>query len=441
VACMRSLSRVICAGLMPWMLRPMAVCWPAMSGSVLESHWLLPPARKPPTPVGSLPAASAPPSAWIWPSSKIWGLRWMPAGMVRGSCAGVGDACGDKRFNGLVIRVAGGHPGEGDFFAGYCCRGYLPIEQRTAAPDGCRLILVDRVPELRPFGLGNFAELFGTCPHGVGQGAGQIRQRVDFCGFRAQHVAHGAAAPVLAGDMALQLVLIMPDLVFNGRAIEVSCPAFCLVDFCPAPGGVEEGVGVKGHSRLQIHALGVGVLLEAGIHGHPGVGLALAWPVRGTSAGVVLDEGLDPDVFQTKGKVLASPGEDGVGHTANPVLYLPQGNFYAAVDVAGRDARASEQGNQQAVGVEGVAMLFVQGVLRALHAAVAGEVVDVVVHPLVDCVRVLPRLWARALISPMWGVTALVWKASPALVSGARARDSCATSMVRRGLTRAGAFC
>ena len=66
------------------------------------------------------------------------------------------------------------------------------------------------------------------------------------------------------------------------------------------------------------------------------------------------------------------------GGVAHPVLHLCHRDLHRARDVARRNARAAQQGNQQAVGVEGVAALFVEGVLRALHAAVAGEVVDAV---------------------------------------------------------------
>lgn len=149
------------------------------------------------------------------------------------------------------------------------------------------------------------------------------------------------------------------ELAVDGCAVEVARPAFAFVDLRPLLGGGDEGLGIKGHGLLQVHALAVGVLLVAAVHGYPGVGFALARFVGGAPARVVLDIGFYPDVFDAKGPVFAASGEDDVGHAAlaedllggicggcasYPVLYFFNGDFYAAVDVARGNARASQKG-------------------------------------------------------------------------------------------------
>lgn len=213
----------------------------------------------------------------------------------------------------------------------------------------------------------------------------------------AEHISDGALAAVLALDVGLQLVLVGAQTGFDGVGVEVAHPAFGFVDLRALLGGGDEGLGIEGHCRLQVHAGGVFKAFEAGVKRYPGI--ALARGVDGAAAGVVLDEGFDPDVFKAEGVVDACAGEDGVGHAAlaedllggigggsaaHPVLHALGGDVDGAVDVARRNAGGAQQGDEQAGGVKGVAALFIKGVLRALHAAVAGQVVDVVVDPLVD---------------------------------------------------------
>ncbi|HRN65564.1 MAG TPA: hypothetical protein PLA98_12050 [Alicycliphilus sp.] len=64
-----------------------------------------------------------------------------------------------------------------------------------------------------------------------------------------------------------------------------------ILDYCPrfkmgSPDayGAQEGVGIQRHCGSQIHAWLEGVLLEAAVHGHPGVGHALAGHVPGAAA-------------------------------------------------------------------------------------------------------------------------------------------------------------
>ena len=127
----------------------------------------------------------------------------------------------------------------------------------------------------------------------------------------------------------------------------------------------------------------------------------------GAAPRLVLDQRFDPDVLDANGADLAAGDKGDVGDAAltehllgsidglgatDPVHHLFGRHFDAAVDVARRDAAGPEQRYQQAGGVHGVAGLFVQGVLRALYAALGGLPVDVVVHPLVDLVRVLAQV-------------------------------------------------
>ena len=154
-------------------------------------------------------------------------------------------------------------------------------------------------------------------------------------------------------------------------------------------------------------------MLEAAVHGHPGVGHALAGHVFGATPGLVLDEGFDPGVFDAHGADLAAGDKGDVGDAAlpqhllgsidglgatDPVHHLFGRHFDAAVDVARRDAAGPEQRYQQAGGVHGVAGLFVQGVLRALHAALGGLPVDVVVNGLGGKPLALPIAPAH----PVW---------------------------------------
>ena len=123
----------------------------------------------------------------------------------------------------------------------------------------------------------------------VGQGACQVGQRVDGGLPGAQDVAYGALAGVLAVDVGFEAGLVVAELALQGCGVEVSDPAFCRVGVCALLGCAEQGLGVEWDGRLQVHAGFEGVLLVAGVQGHPGVGLALPWGVAGASAGVVLD--------------------------------------------------------------------------------------------------------------------------------------------------------
>ena len=76
---------------------------------------------------------------------------------------------------------------------------------------------------------------------------------------------------------------------------------------------------------------------------------------------------------------------------ADPVQGLGGGDVYLACGVPRGDVAGAQQGYEQAGGVNGVAGFLVQRVLRALHAALGGHVVDVVVHPLVDFVGVVAQ--------------------------------------------------
>ena len=260
-----------------------------------------------------------------------------------GQLTGVGEVGRDERFNGLLVCLAGCDPGQGQFLAGQAGGGGGEAQDRAVAPGGAALVGVDAVLEFGAQVVGDFAEL----------------------------------------------------------------PCSGLVCLGALLGGVDQGVGVQRHGSGQVHALLEGVLLEAAVHGHPAVGNALAGHVPGPAPGLVLDEGFDPGVLNAHGANLAARDEGHTGHAAlpqhllggvdglgaaDPVHHLFGRDFDAAVDVARRDAAGSEQGNEQAGGVNRVAGFLVEGVLRTLDAALRGLVVDVVVYPLVDLVRVLAQV-------------------------------------------------
>ncbi|MDN5923384.1 MAG: hypothetical protein L0H70_00110, partial [Xanthomonadales bacterium] len=69
-------------------------------------------------------------------------------------------------------------------------------------------------------------------------------------------------------------------------------PAFAGVDVAVGIDVVGEGLRIEGHGSFQIHAVGVGVLLEAGVHRHPG----FTGRGDGTAAGAVAELGFNPNV-------------------------------------------------------------------------------------------------------------------------------------------------
>ena len=66
-------------------------------------------------------------------------------------------------------------------------------------------------------------------------------------------------------------------------------------------------------SSLDVHALGVLVLLVAGIHRHPGVGVF----IDSATAGGVVYVGFDPDVFEFDGFDQAAAHHADVGDAAS----------------------------------------------------------------------------------------------------------------------------
>ncbi|MFO1262334.1 MAG: hypothetical protein U1E84_03190 [Rhodoferax sp.] len=63
-------------------------------------------------------------------------------------------------------------------------------------------------------------------------------------------------------------------MALDDRLVQVLHPAFLRVDGGAALGGIEQRIGIQRHGGLEVHALGVAVLLEAGIHRYPGIRVA-----------------------------------------------------------------------------------------------------------------------------------------------------------------------
>jgi len=169
----------------------------------------------------------------------------------------------------------------------------------------------------------------------------------------AQHVAYGALPGVLAVDVGFKAGLVAAQLALQGGGVEVSHPAFGLVDFCALLSCVQHDLSIQGYGVRQVHAFLEGVLLEAAVQRHPGVGGALAGGVARASARLVLDEGFDPGVFDAQGFGLCARDQGNVADAAlapdllgcvyglrssHPVEGLGGGDVYGAGDVPRGDA-------------------------------------------------------------------------------------------------------
>lgn len=179
-----------------------------------------------------------------------------------------------------------------------------------------------------------------------------------------------------------------------GGTVDVLYPA-CGVDGGTGLGLDDEGLGIQRDLAFDVHALGIGVLLVAGIHGHPGVGLV----VDGASTGDVVHECFDPDVFEFDEFDLAAGcqadvgdaalphelfGSFGFGDAAYPVHGTVSRYLDGAVDVAGGDVCCAQEADEEAGGVEAVTLLGLQGHIRTLDGAVGGEGFDGVSDLVVD---------------------------------------------------------
>ena len=227
-----------------------------------------------------------------------------------------GGWLGDEGCYGGFVGSAGCHPSEGDLFTGNGCGGGLPAQQGAVTPGGAARVCVDFVFELGFAAGRQVAVGLAAGFDAVGQGACQVGQGVDGGGSLAQHVAYGALSGVLAVDVGFKAGLVAAQLALQGCGVEVSHPTFGLVGFCALLGCAEQGLGVQGYGSGQVHAFLEGVLLVAAVQGHPGVGGALAGGVAGASAGLVLDEGFDPGVFDAQGFGLRAGDQGNVADAA-----------------------------------------------------------------------------------------------------------------------------
>ena len=227
-----------------------------------------------------------------------------------------GGGLGDERGNGCFVGGAGCHPGQGDLFTGYGCGGGFPAQQGAVAPGGAARVCVDFVFELRFAAGRQVAVGLAAGFDAVGQGACQVGHGVDGGRFLAENVAYGALPSVLAVDVGFKAGLVAAQLALQGGGVEVSHPAFGRVGFCALLGCAQQGLGVQGDGALKVHAFLEGVLLVAAVQGHPGVGAALAGGVAGASAGLVLDEGFDPGVFDAQGFGLRAGDQGNVADAA-----------------------------------------------------------------------------------------------------------------------------
>ena len=106
----------------------------------------------------------------------------------------------------------------------------------------------------------------------IRQRSGKKGQGIDLRRVLAQHLADSALAAVLTVDIGFEPLLISAELALQGSGVQVLHPALGLIDLSALPGGADQGGRIQRHGLLKIHAVAVGVLLEAGVHGNPGVG-------------------------------------------------------------------------------------------------------------------------------------------------------------------------
>ena len=88
-------------------------------------------------------------------------------------------------------------------------------------------------------------------------------------------------------------------------------------------------------------------------------------------------------------------GRPGDVYPADPVHHLVCRDLHGTVSVAGRNIGSPQQGNQQARGIESIAPAVLQRVVGTLDRAVAGNIFDVVTHPVVYGHRIVIQLILR----------------------------------------------
>ena len=234
---------------------------------------------------------------------------------------------------------------------------------------------------------------------------GRIRQRAHQDavvlrndGLAAEDVTYGGIG-FLGVDVILHLCLVSGECSLYGGTVDVLYPA-CGVDGGTGLGLGDEGLGIQRDLAFDVHALGIGVLLVAGIQRHPGVGLF----VDGAATGDVVHECFDPDVFEFDEFDLSAGchadvgdaalahellGGFGFGDAAYPVHGTVGRDLDGAVDVAGGDVCCAQEADEEAGGIEAVTHLGLQGHVRTLDGAVGGEGFDGVSDPVVDLHRVV----------------------------------------------------
>jgi hypothetical protein len=140
----------------------------------------------------------------------------------------------------------------------------------------------------------------------------------------------------------------------------------------------------------------------------PAVIASVGLQISHAAARVEVDEGLDPDVLEAQavagtaalggyaglaqqldGRIQRGDAEPGADRLAR--------RLHGALDVARRHVRGAQQRDEQRGDVMGVGLSAREGLRGALHRAVAGDELDLVVDPAVDLVRVVAeRRGARA---------------------------------------------
>ena len=191
----------------------------------------------------------------------------------------------------------------------------------------------------------------------------------------------------------------------------------------------DKGLGIQRALAFDVHALGIGVLLVAGIHGHPGVGLF----VDGAATGDVVHECFDPDVFEFDECDLSAGSQADAGDAALPhelldgfgfddAVYPVHGfvgrDLDGAVDVAGGDVCGAQKADEEAGGVEAVAAFGLQSHVRTLDGAVGGEVFDGVSDPVVDLHGVVVQAGGKGFDCGGEGVSSVAARSSAVGVSG-----------------------